>query len=275
MALPIAHAHHVLWAAVVRPGLSLHGIIHKVHDPAHLPLAPVPGQGVHQDPVVQDHHDQVPMLDLMPDPKHLQKGSGSRGSGCSHSVSPEIVLLQGDDEDTVAGEEEDAGHSDDKDTLSQGTVSLLDISTSNNEDAHEAIAHKAACKSDIQYGNWRVEQICQGKEGITQHDKGVNDYSDGEKHCKAPDKIGPPVPYMEECRVFRPLDTKVNPLGLFWFYCTNPPHSNIITGLKSTASAHRMKHLLEKAKYLGLPFTIIVFECGNVTLLGLLQELHL
>ena len=39
------HACHVLWAGIVRPSLGLHGIIHKVHDPVHLPLALVPGQG--------------------------------------------------------------------------------------------------------------------------------------------------------------------------------------------------------------------------------------
>ena len=77
MAPPIAHIHHALWTSVVRPSLGLHSIIHKVHDPVHLPLALVPGQGVCQVLVVQDHHDQVPtldpMLNLMLDPKHLQK----------------------------------------------------------------------------------------------------------------------------------------------------------------------------------------------------------
>ena len=154
-------------------------------------------------------------------------------------------------------------------------MSLLDISTSDNEDACKATVHEAACKSNIQYGNWWDEQIHQGKEGITQCDKGVNDYANGGKPCKAPDKIGPPVAYMEECGVFKPLDTIANPLGLCQFYCTDPLHSNVITGPKSAASTRKIKHLLEKAKDLGWPFTIIVFEGGNVTLLGLLQELHL
>ena len=86
--------------------------------------------------------------------------------------------------------------------------------------------------------------------------------------------MGPPVAYMEECGVFKPLDTTANPLGLCWFYCTDPPQSNIIGGLKSAAGACRIKHLLEKAKDLGQPFTIVVFEGGNVTLLELLQELY-
>ena len=207
------------------------------------------------------------------------EGSVSRGSGRSCSASPDIVLLQGNDDDTGTGGEEDAGHSDDKETLSLGIVSLLDISASDSEDAHKAIACKAACKAackgNVQYGNWQDEQICQGKEGNTQHNKGVNDYADGGKPCKAPDEIGPPIAYMEECRVFKPLDTIANPLGLCQFYRTDPLHSNVITGLKSAAGACRIKHLLEKAKDLRQPFTTIVFEGGNVMLLGLLQELHL
>ena len=93
-------------------------------------------------------------------------------------------------------------------------MSLLHISTSDNEDACKAIAHEAVHKSDGQYGNWRDEQIHLGKEGITQCNKGVNDYADCGKPCKAPDKISPPVAYMEECGVFKTLDAIVNPLGL-------------------------------------------------------------
>ena len=76
MALPIAHVRHtchILQASVVGPSLSLHDVIHNVHNPVSLPLALVPGQGACQEPVVQYHHDQVPALDIMPDPKYLQK----------------------------------------------------------------------------------------------------------------------------------------------------------------------------------------------------------
>ena len=130
------------------------------------------------------------------------EGSSSGGSGCSRSTSPDVVLLQGDDEDTTVGGEEDAGHSEDEEALSQGTVSLLNISTSDNEDAHKATMHEAACKSDVQYGNWWDEQICQGKEGIAQHDKGFNDYAYGGSPCKAPDKIVSPFSRVLHGRVF-------------------------------------------------------------------------
>ena len=191
------------------------------------------------------------------------EGSSSSGSECSCSTSPDVVLVQGDDKDTAAGGE-DAGHSEDEEALLQGTVSLLDISTSDNEEAYKATAHETACKSDIQYGTWQDEQICQGNEGIAQCDKQVNDYANGGRPSKAPDKIGPPLSYMEEHGVFKPLDTIVNPLGLCRFYQTNPQKSNVITGPKSAASAHRIKHLLELAKELGRPLTIVVFEGGMV-----------
>ena len=73
---PIAHAHHahhILWASVAGPSLSLHGIILKVYNPVHLPLAPVPDLRVCQEPVVQAHHYQDPVLDLMPAPESVQK----------------------------------------------------------------------------------------------------------------------------------------------------------------------------------------------------------
>ena len=129
-------------------------------------------------------------------------------------------------------------------------------------------------KSDIQYGNWWDEQIRQGKEGIAQHNKEVNNYTNGGRPCKALDKIGPPFSYMEEHGVFKPLDTIANPLGLCRFYQTNPQQSNIITSPKSAADTCKIKHLLERMKDLGQPLTIVVFEGGNITPLGLLQELH-
>ena len=79
---------------------------------------------------------------------------------------------------------------------------------------------------------------------------------------------------MEEHGVFKPLDTIANPLGLCRLYWTDPQQSNIITSPKSAAGARRIKRLLEMVKDLGQPLTIIVFKGGNVTPLGLLQELH-
>ena len=101
------------------------------------------------------------------------------------------------------------------------------------------------------------------------------DYTDIGKTCKTPDVISPPLTYMEECGVFRPLDTMANPMGLCHFYHANPETVKSLPALKPPATAHKIKHLLEKAKGQGWPYIIIVFEGGNVTPLGLLQELHL
>ena len=67
-------------------------------------------------------------------------GSGSHVSVHSHSASLEIVLVHSNDDDTTMVGEEDAPHSDDEENLSQGTVSLPDISASDDEDARKAIA---------------------------------------------------------------------------------------------------------------------------------------
>ena len=120
------------------------------------------------------------------------EGSSSSESECSHSASPEVVLVQGGDEDVAAGEE-DASHSEDEEALLQGMVSLLNISNSNNKEAHKATACKKVCKSDVQFGAWQDEQICQGNEGIARRDKQVNDYAHIGRPSKAPDKIGPPL----------------------------------------------------------------------------------
>ena len=127
--------------------------------------------------------------------------------------------MHGGDDDTSVQDEEDAPHSDDKANLSQGTLSLPDISASNNEDAHKAIACEAAQKSNVQYGNWRDEQIRQGDDNISQWDKMTHDYAKVRKTSKTPDNISPPLTYMEEHGAFKPLDTMANPLGLCQFYC--------------------------------------------------------
>ena len=87
-------------------------------------------------------------------------------------------------------------------------------------------------------------------------------------------RLAPLFSKWKRCGVFKPLDTIANPLGLCRFYWTDPQKSDVITGLKSAASTQRIKHLLELAKELGWPLTIVVFEGGMVTPLGLLQELH-
>ena len=106
-------------------------------------------------------------------------------------------------------------------------------------------------------------------------DKMVYDYADVGKTCKTPDEIGPPLTDMEEHRAFKPLDTMASPLGPCCFYCADPETAKSVPAPKPLATACKIKCLLEKAKGQGWPYILIIFEGGNVTLLGLLQELHL
>ena len=50
--------------------------------------------------------------------------------------------------------------------------------------------------------------------------------------------------------------------------------SDVLTGLKSAESTHKIKDMIKLAKEVGQPLTLVVFEGEMVTLLGLLQELH-
>ena len=67
----------------------------------------------------------------------------------------------------------------------------------------------------------------------------VYDYANIGKTCKTPDGIGPPLTYMEEHGVFKPLDTMANPLGLCHFYCTNPETAKSLPALKPPATTHK------------------------------------
>ena len=115
------------------------------------------------------------------------------GQNTPAPASPDVVLLQGDDEDTTVGGE-DAGHSEDEEALLQGMVSLLDISTSDNEEAiAKPLCARQCTRAMFSMVTGRNEQIHQGKEGIAQHDKGVNDYADGGRPSKAPGQDRAPI----------------------------------------------------------------------------------
>ena len=96
------------------------------------------------------------------------------------------------------------------------------------------------------------------------------DHADIGKCCKAPDKIGPPLTYMEECGVFKPVETIDNPMGLCRFYRTSSKKSNVLTGPKSADCTRKIHDMIKLAKGVGQPLTVIVYEGETVTPLGLL-----
>ena len=84
----------------------------------------------------------------------------------------------------------------------------------------------------------------------------------------------PPISYMEMCRVFKPLATTGNPLGLCQFYYADPGNAMSVPAPTPLATVCHLKCLLVKAWEQVQPYVIVVFEGGNVMSLGLLQELH-
>ena len=77
--------------------------------------------------------------------------------------------------------------------VSQGSMSLLDISTSDNEDTRKRKAHELACKNDTDFTAWRDNLISEGVKGIQEWDSMVNDYTNsGKRKPKNPDPLGPP-----------------------------------------------------------------------------------
>ena len=200
-----------------------------------------------------------------------ESGTGSPGSGSgsperSCSASPDVVFL-GESEEGPADAEEEENGSDDEETLS-----LLDIS--DNEEACKAAVCEKACQSDVLYAAWQDKQIHQGNDDIAKCDKRECDHADIGKRCKAPDEIGPLLTYMEERGVFKPAEAINNPMGLCRFYQMSTKKSNVLTGPKSTDCAHKIQGMVELAKGVGRPLTVVVFEGESVTPMCLLQELR-
>ena len=160
--------------------------------------------------------------------------------------------------------------------MSQGSMSLLDISVSDDEDTRKHKVRELARKSDTDFVAWKDKLISNGMTGLQEWDNMVNDYADsGKRKPKNPDFFGPPVSYMEDRGVFKPLPSTTNPLGLCHFYPTDPTIVSTLTPPKPPAKVDHVKGLLLLVKTQPQPYIIVVFQGGAITALGLLQELHM
>ena len=175
--------------------------------------------------------------------------------------SPDIVLVENDEDD---GSEEEE------------TISLTGFSKSDTEGVHVATAvHEKACLGDVLYATWCDNQIHKGNDEIKQCDSMVCDHPQFGKRCEAPDQVGPPISYMEELRVFKPVVSTNNPMGLCRFYRMSPEKANVLVGPKSAECARRIHHLIEIAKRIGRQLTVVVFEGESISPWCLLGDLHL
>ena len=200
-----------------------------------------------------------------PSPAESESDTGSswgdsNGPEQYRSGSPDVIFLGKTENDNGSDEEE--------------TLSLLDISNSDTEEVCMAAACKKACQSDVLYATWRDLQICQGNNEIGQCDLTVCEHPHAGKHCEAPNQIGPPLSYMEEHGVFKPVKSINNPMEPCQFYRMSPEKSNVLTGLKSAECARRIYGMVEIAKRVGQQHTVIIFNGESVSLVCLLKELH-
>ena len=203
------------------------------------------------------------------------QASSHEGSVHSGAASDGSIKVLSADEVVASGGEEDVLDSANEADVSQGSMSLLDISTTDDEDTCKCKACKLTCKNDTNFAAWRDKLIRNRVAGIQEWDKTVHDYADpGKKKPKNPDMIGPPISYMKECGVFQPLPSMTNPLGLCHFYPADPTSLSTLTPPKAPTTVDHLNNLLVLAKSWHRPYIIVVFEGGPIMPLGLLQELH-
>ena len=207
------------------------------------------------------------------------RSEASAGTRSAHSQTASIASVKvlsgdeasGDDDD----DDDDASYSANEADVSQGSMSLLDISVSDDEDTRKCKAHELARKSDTNFTAWKDKLISDGVTGLQERDNVLNDYADsGKRKPKNPDSFGPPVSYMEDRGVFKPLASTTNPLGLCHFYPADPTIASTLPTPKPPAKADHVKGLLLLAKMRSRPYIVVVFLGGAITALGLLQELH-
>ena len=102
-----------------------------------------------------------------------------------------IEFLFGD-EASGDNDDDDALYSANEAHVSQGSMFLLDISISDDEDTRKRKAHELAHKSDTDFAVWKDKLISNGMTGLQEWDHVVNDYADGGKRKpKNPNFFGP------------------------------------------------------------------------------------
>ena len=79
--------------------------------------------------------------------------------------------------------------------MSQGSISLLDISATDDEGTRKCKARELAHRNDTDFAVWKDKLIGEGVKIIQEWDSMVNDYTDsGKRKPKNPDPLGPLFP---------------------------------------------------------------------------------
>ena len=152
-------------------------------------------------------------------PARSEASAGARSVRSAVVSVGSVEVLSGDQ---ASEGEHDASYSTDEVDVSQGSIPLLDISASDNDETRKCKARDYARRSDTAYAVWKEKQTSDGVKGMEEWDQTVNDYTDGKRRPKNPDPLSPPVSYMEDRGVFQPLTSPTNILGYVTFTARTP-----------------------------------------------------
>ena len=256
--------------------------LHSAHNLAL--LLRIRHQSVDQGVVIQAHRvhqDQVQGPAVVVGPTRgpqldLKLAWCTRSARSQTASIASVKVLSGDEASGDDDDDDDASYSANEADVSQGSMSLLDISVSDDEDTRKCKVCELARKSDTDFTAWKDKLISDGVTGLQEWHNMVNDYADsGKRKPKNPDSFGPPVSYMEDRGLFKPLASTTNPLGLCRFYPADPTITSTCFQLRSHLLRRTMSRVCSFSRRCGLGlYIIVVFQGGTITALGLLQELH-
>ena len=124
-------------------------------------------------------------------PARSEASAGTRSAHSRTASIGSVEVLSGD-EASGDDDDDDALYSTNEADVSQGSMSLIDISVSDDEDTRKRKAHELARKSDTDFMAWKDKLISNRTTGLQERDNMVNDYADGGKRKpKNPDFFGP------------------------------------------------------------------------------------
>ena len=147
---------------------------------------------------------------------------GARSVRSAAASVGSIEVLSGDQ---ASEGEHDVSYSTDEADVSQGSIPLLDISASDDDETRKRKARELACRSDTAYAAWKEKQISDGVKGIEERDQMVNDYMDGKRRPKNPDPLGPPFPTWRNTGCFSLWPLQPILLGYVTFTVHGPQHA--------------------------------------------------
>ena len=157
-----------------------------LHSDRNLALPPPQARALHQDADPGGSHSSSSSLSGSSSGSGSGSGSqsgsparskASAGARSVHSAAVSVKSIEVLSGDQASEGEHDVSYSTDKADVSQGSIPLLDISASDNDETRKHKVHEYARRSDTAYAAWKEKQTSDGTEGIEEWDQMVNNYT--------------------------------------------------------------------------------------------------